>query len=634
MNGPETRRRLCWLLVLGAAALPAFFLAQLWWLDSSQFHVLAGDDVRCFAAALKGFGTYNDLMISFLKFRPVTALVIRVCALLTGGEYGRLIMLGVGLHTLNATLFFFLLWKVLKVSPISALGLTILAAFNRFTAYLITPELALMEGSAITCYLIFLWALLRLMDTARLVWALVLVATFLIILHVHERYMVLAGVCLLAGVFVFQRNRSAGLVAGAGALAALAANLLAKKLYLHTPILVGTETRAIGFDFAQLATFLADGASNLVGINRGPSNLSVLDIGASTPWTKILSGCAAILSLFLLCSAFMRTYRASRSWRVDLAAFRILAVLLCLVVVLLLSASITFRQEYRWLYPAYLTFLPVLALGWKAGESTRRLSTVQVATAAMFIVSLPMELNIRVHRDNYYGRTAYNLANSLYSVFAQAPELYQKKEVVIGGDSLPAANFVFMGNDFETFYHLPHLVFADQAPPRPAANLPPPSIIYQQIYGTFDLPSPVGESQIDPLAVAALIRPASTVLPTPNGRYSFRFVQNGVKGWGLASPGALEMPVPAGTQGIEVTYSHCWAKGDGLDLVITAQSGEGQFTGVLALRVPALAKSDKFEWHTCHVILPRQCRRIRLLVESRTGDQTADWIFIKTFRFE
>ncbi len=633
MESPNFPSKPIHLALLALVLLPVLFGLQLWWLDCAQFQVLAGDDVRCFPTALQGLGSYNSLLSSFFRFRPVTSLLIWLSAICSQGHYPTLLMIGTGLHTLNAFIFLALLRKVTGVSLGLALGLTLIATFNRFTAYLITPELAIMEGAAITCYLLFLWALLRLIDTCQARWALLVGLSFFIVLHIHERYMVLAGACFIVAALIYRSNRLASFITCSCSLASLAFNFAAKKLLMHAPILMGTTTQAIEFNPKTILCFFADGMSNLGGVNRGPSYLSVLDYAEAPPWLKLFSVGSATLSLLILsCAIFYSCCSIKASPREARPGWTVV-VLLCLVFALVLSASITFRQEYRWLYPAYLTFLILLGFGTDDFEQTIKHPIARIPLVGFIILAIISEFGIREHRANYYARSAYHLAENLYALIQKTPALKTSREIVIGGDELSISNWVFMGGAFASFYKLPPLAFSPSAPGKATEPVRLPSVVYHQSNGTFSLSEPADKNQVSSLGTAMTVNFPTYQLSTPNGKPSFAFRQFETQGWMLTSPVGLVVHAPGSVKNLAITFTHSSANGDGLDLAITAQFLNQQSFELLSVRVPALKNEGRPEWQSYQIKLPEDCNSIRLSLESRSGDQTSDWLFIRDFSF-
>src|SRR3954453_1340644 len=77
------------------------YLAVCGWYEVHQFRVFAGDDLRSIPAAQGGFAAFNDMMISFYKFRPATALFLSEVARWTNGDFHSVVSVSLALHTLN-----------------------------------------------------------------------------------------------------------------------------------------------------------------------------------------------------------------------------------------------------------------------------------------------------------------------------------------------------------------------------------------------------------------------------------------------------------------------------------------------------------------------------------------------------
>jgi hypothetical protein len=633
----ETLKTIYPRIVTPIALAAAIFFGVLAWLDAGEFHVLVGDDLRGFFTASQGFKAYYDLLVSVFRFRPVAALFIWGGAKLSSGQFQQLLLIGAGLHTFNAFLFWGLLRKALRVTPGIALSLTLVATFNRFIAYFLTPELAIIEGAATAFYLLFLWALLRLLATPRQSLATLVGVLFLIVLHVHERYMVLAAGSLAVAIMIYRRNRGASFITAGTTFVALAFNFCFKKLFLFAPILMGTTTQAIEFKPRQIGDFVADGLLNLMGINRGPSYLSVLDYIESPGWLKLVSlACAAFALVILVCGVrgVHETHELSSSstkvsWMPAL-------LLVGLVLALVLSGSITFRQEYRWLYPAYLTFLALLGFSVRLCSNLPSRLTATVSLAAFCLLAIPREFAIREHRDNYYARGAYRTGNDLYLVLEHSPSLLKRERVAIGGGAVPDLSWSFMGDVFSRNYKLPALYFI----PEPASGAPPAAseisfIQYDQALREFTFAaSDDRRNNIDNLATAKVVSPETGTLSTPNGKPSFAFSSPGFRGWGLVSPVTVEVEVPKASRTLNVSFSHVWAQGDGLNLLLTAYLSEGQTTELIATEVKPLQDNARPNWRTFRVSLPENCPRLRLSLRSGTGDGTADWLCFRDFTFE
>ena len=622
-----------WMREMGIAVAAVYF-GFLAWLDAGKFKVLIGDDLRCYVAVSHGIKAYNDLMVSYFRFRPVAALFIWGSARLSGGHYDTLLLMGVGLHTLNGFLFWGLLRKQFQMSSAIALSLTFMATFNRFVAYYVDPELVVIEGTATTFYILYIWAIISLLAAPNKSNAALSGAIFLIVLHIHERYMVLAATSILVAILTYRKHNFASLLLGSITLGGLGFNFVVKKLVLGGPILMGTTTQTIAINPRQISAFTFDGLLNLIGINCGPSYLSVLDYAESPVWLRLLSIACAGLSLFILIWCAISLCRRTRS---PVASSKILEIhalpLLCLVFLLLVSASITFRQEYRWLYPAFLTFLVLLGFLVQGCAGSPGGAVANSALISLFILSVPREFAIRAHRQNYYARSAYSEVNDLYTVLQHYPDAVRAKKIIIsGGEQL---DWVFMDELFAQKYKLPLFEF------RKAASLSSPtisntaSVEFNDLPEGFMLSTPSrDETRIVGLETAKVLSPEPGILQTPNGKALFTMNRFGSFGWGLASPAVIAVVVPANSKTLAVGYSHALALGDGLNFSIEAHLRSGKITELISIEVPPLRDGAIPEWKNTRVKLPKDCERLQITVSSGTGNSTGDWLFINDFTVE
>ena len=142
--------------------------------------------------------------------------------------------------------------------------------------------------------------------------ALCLVILYAAIIHAYEPYLVLGLPLVLLGLYTFRSNRLAAFVVAIGAVAAVVSNFWIKKFLLATPFLIGTETRPIAFDVPQILLFFWRGTLNLLGINSGPTYLSLEDFPESPWWIRLVSVAAAVLSIALVLGALASIMASER----------------------------------------------------------------------------------------------------------------------------------------------------------------------------------------------------------------------------------------------------------------------------------------------------------------------------------
>jgi hypothetical protein len=217
-----------------------------------------------------------------------------------------------------------------------------------------------------------------------------LVAYFLCI-HTHERYLALAP--LLMAAFYLRRRPGWGLdwLLLASPVLLVAGNVLFKEFVLKIHFLTGTGGQHVDVHKTEILSFLGAGISSILGFDVGPAYLSAIDFRALGPVGFVPVALVVIGLLGLVVAA----------WREVSLSLRMSALAVITLGVLLFSASVTFRQEYRWLYAAELALLGFSAAmaGGVVTQVRRRLAfgglaLVMVGTAAANLVARYHATNI------------------------------------------------------------------------------------------------------------------------------------------------------------------------------------------------------------------------------------------------
>jgi hypothetical protein len=205
-----------------------FFGFQLW-LDAGWIRVLAGDDIRSFFETSKGLLAYHEMMTSFYKVRPIASIIMWLSTLVTDGHYEGLILICIAIHTINALILLKILHSVLHVGAFLSLAIALVLAFNRFTAYIICIELGLMEGAGITILLLFVWNSILLIQSPTKFRVLSSSFYFLMLLHIHERYIAMLAPCIVIAMLIWPKNHKAGYGMMAFSVLSLFINICIKK---------------------------------------------------------------------------------------------------------------------------------------------------------------------------------------------------------------------------------------------------------------------------------------------------------------------------------------------------------------------------------------------------------------------
>jgi hypothetical protein len=607
------------------------------WFDPLQFRVFAGDDLRTFTTGdTSVFEFIRTGAVALHKFRPVADSIIFAISQWTKGDYREVASVAIAIHALNAMIFFWLVYRAIRLPLFLSIGMTAVAVFNRFATYLFMQDQAIIEGAAITLVLLLLIVSLRYFAQPMIRHSLSMTLLFGLIICSHERYLVLALPLMLLSAGSFGLNRRPSIVLGAGVAVAAIANLGLKRFWLKGPILVGTGGTLIDFNLPQICSFVWQGALNLIGINRGPAYLSLEDFPDSPSWVKIVSVAAAVASLCLL-AAVVRGAIVSPAGRERKAAFLRLGFIGVSVAVLLLAASITIRQEYRWLYAPFLVFSSLLALGvvQSTGNGKR---WARLALASLLILSLCREIHLARRHSQFYAFDSYQIANNLFATLHNLPDETDQDTILVRGD-LPDGDWIFMDGTFSRFYHLPPLVFGDQNSTVEPKEAPRIVLDYDAPTRTFKISDGghAGNGQTHRMDYSLLEHSPAAQTPderwgTPTKTPVFPTSKNGVSCMFVVAPVTMDFPVPQNASTLHLRFSHVYAMGDGADLEVAALGPAG--TKMLLSRVvPPLINDDLPVWRKYEFALPANTREVQLHVFSKT-EATADWIAVRDFSFE
>jgi hypothetical protein len=359
------------------------------WFPPLNNHVFMGDDLNWMKA-------YNSLPASrgFLanivagatvtgKLRPVSSALILLSTALCRSNYDCYVFVNYAILLLNAILIAVCAYLVSRRWWPSAALAAVAVILSRCAYFAVLQVIGLMENISITFVLLFTVAGIKFIGNParKWLWLSLQILFFLLALCSHERFIVLVVPLVLSIVLESHRfGRLAFYVALASVFVVTSGYLLVKQFAFHASIFTGTQNTSVlsTFSLPQFLSFLGQGFLNLIGFNMGPSGWSgeyLLDAGPG----GILVGVFLTGALIALIVVLIRQ-------RVHASApnqFDMMAYLVVLIGALLVSASVTFRQEYRWLYAPFVAFilLVCLLLGWVSDTRTRWILTVLIAVA-------------------------------------------------------------------------------------------------------------------------------------------------------------------------------------------------------------------------------------------------------------
>lgn len=612
------------------------WLAIAAWFNPLQFRVFAGDDLGTFSGIDRASSApaLRALALTYHKFRPVAAWAIFLVAKWTNCDFRAVASIGLGIHTVNALIFFFLLYRKIRLPLIMSIGLTIVATFNRFATYLIMQDEAIMEGIGITFFVLLLITSLSYLEKPAIRCSLAVTLLFALLVYTHERYLVLAVPLALLATNNFREHLKSGVVLVAGVTATALSYLGIKKFLLDAPILVGTGGTSIHFGIPQILAFVRAGALNMIGINLGPAHLSLESFSDSPPGIQLVEvACALLSGALLLAIAGSVVFSTPRKTRVSHLVRIVFYV--TTTGMLIVAGSVTIRQEFRWIYPAFLTFLCLVGDGLPKARPRR--DWLDVTLLALILLSLAREIYLVQRLPRFFAFEAYQVANKLVAVLDHIPGTFHTDAIVIRGD-VPSKEWVFLDGTFSRFYHFPALEFAAHGPIGQTDQV---RLIldYDNADRNFKIAAepPLLNEPLHQMDYSLLQQASAELKPdhrwaTPTKTPAFVMAKNGLSCMALVAPVELDSAVPAGAHSLHLCFSHVYALGDGTDLEV-AVTGASDTVVLLSCVVPPLANNDSPVWRKYEFAIPPDARQVKLHVFSKT-DPTGDWVAFRDFSFD
>ena len=351
--------------LLGVAALNVV------WFTSFPGRTLMGDDLELLVESRSG-GYASGFLRSLTqtgaeKYRPVLTMVLSVMTDAFGGNFTAYRVANLGVHVVNVALVGFLAWRLSRRSRLVTLAAMALVTVSRFNVYFVLQVYGVMEGLALAFMLCMLLAVERAWALGTRRPLLYAYAFFFLAVFTHERFVALGAFLVLTTLVVDVpfRSRLQRVAWAAVPVAVGVSNYAAKALFLETHYFTGVGGQRVEFNPGRSAAFVGRAVLNMVGFNTGPDYLSGRNIHALGALGVFLGLALAVPVAALLVHHLVA--ERSSLLRARWAAWRPYVLAAALFGPLLLTASITFRQEYRWLYAPYVAF--VLGLSWLLGRT-------------------------------------------------------------------------------------------------------------------------------------------------------------------------------------------------------------------------------------------------------------------------
>ncbi|MBB1635725.1 hypothetical protein [Cupriavidus sp. UME77] len=438
------------------------------WLPSAFY----GDDLYNLLATRPGGDFAHSWMqalagVFYEKYRPVFVTIWFALARIFNEDLRAFLIFNGVVHTLNATIFYFLALALSNRNRTASLFLTLVFASSRFALYQVTQGTGPVESVALTFFLLMLLAIVQaLRQPERSRWQWMALGALIFAMYTHERYLA-ASPWLAAVLFVLALKqpgrRAATFVPAALSLLTPAFNFLVKTSLLDSSFFVGTGSTHLSLNIGASIDRFLQALLSIIGINHGPDFLAGHDVISGFMAGNNMDGGVLAASALVL-GLWIRTviWAASATRTNEPDRIYILVFLLGLLILILVPPALTIRMEQRWLYAPFCLFL--LGFAWACGTVNSR---VLLPTIASVIACLCL-FGIDTYMQRYF-QNIYMMSSSAAATLAKR-DIVDSKAAPKGAPLLLLAStdhckWTFIeGRFFELYEGVPRQVYCEQDP--------------------------------------------------------------------------------------------------------------------------------------------------------------------------
>ena len=406
----SARRNTTTLVVFGLVPL---MLVNAQWFNGFHFHSLMGDDLYAWSYYSQHV-SFHDLFLAASggKYRPVVSAALYVLFHQFGADYQAWVTFSVGLNFLIVCLVFALVRRITRGDTLIAFLAAVLYITSRFSYYDVLQVNGVMEALCILFLVLILYVAVEFVQSDSRWPGYALAGLYLLITLTHERFIALFP---FLGLLVLLRKglrwRSKGVLAGLICVPPVL-NVVLKHAVFHTSFLMGTGGQALGCDPVSIVKFMAKGFANMFWVNWGPDYLSGITMSEVDPRARLLVILIVVTLAAVIVLAVVRVLRLKdRSER--RTELKVFVLWLALFVPLLLMASITIRQEYRWLYAPFVVCLVYFC--YQFSRLPGRAVLKYAVLVVLCVTAVGADSYFKQHENNVFFFYGENLADATYT---------------------------------------------------------------------------------------------------------------------------------------------------------------------------------------------------------------------------
>lgn len=336
------------------APLFIIFIIGLVWYPITSYKVLMGDDLLHVNLILNNsLQDYQTIIHSWSKYRPVFEIPFYYIVKTFGNNVFAYTVINSILNFITAIGVFYFSYKTTNKNIIISFLFSLILIISRFNNYNYLQLLGIMENMAMLEIIAIFILINVFIAKSKIVTKFDFFLVFILFLigNTHERFLIVLPLITLFYLLKMLTLKKRNFII----FALIPVLLIIVNILIKNTLGVNFFTGAGGTNQSnplniQSLLFFLSAVANISGINIGPSYLSGLSLNQSSKYIVLLSFVNLPLLALLLFKFVKIIIKLPKQFPVQL--FNI-----CLLICLCLSASISFRQEFRWLYSPFLVLL-------------------------------------------------------------------------------------------------------------------------------------------------------------------------------------------------------------------------------------------------------------------------------------
>ena len=383
-----------------AVAIPWFLLVPL------HLDTFMGDDMnlwRCQQAGTLSSSVFQALTESGTeKYRPVASLLFLATYKMFDGNFHAYVLFNLISHCAMGAALGVVVARLFVRKYVIGTVFCLLFVTSRFAYYNVLQRYGIMEEWALLWISLSALFAVDFYRRGRRRSAVLASVMFFLAIYTHERYVAAAG--FLALTFALSKFGSVKMRVGLAALPAVVvlSNIWVKHSLLHIHFLTGTGGFHIDFNPRPIGTFFISALADIFGFDNGSPYFSGRDFRDFGLW-GFLPGAAMTVSFMAIGALYLRHFGR--------AASREVLIFLSLLLPLLLSASVTVRLEFRWIFASELVL--IMAVFMMTAKLTARTTLLRILFSVFLAGTLAANGLARSALPNVYFVAAMREAESI-----------------------------------------------------------------------------------------------------------------------------------------------------------------------------------------------------------------------------